>query len=191
MIKPRKIFTEQDWENADRIDRLYMYLMEPDRWVLSYEEDDYLENLRKVWAIVCKQSTPRGRMKLIAYHMNVTERTIRNYINEATRLFGDMLAIDVELELSLAYNRMMKLHDKARESGDYETARRCQDNALGILEKIEAAKPKQVKKYPTITFTSDPTALVARNSGEQIEFEDVQRVLEPQAVGVPASDSAL
>lgn len=181
-----KIFTEQDWKDADPIDRLHMHLLEPERWALTIEEDDRLEALRMVWSIMCKQATPRGRIKMISQHIHVTERTVHNYMRDAQLLFGEILQIDVVLELNLAYSRIMKLYEKASKAGDFETARRCQSDALDIMARIEAKQPKEAKKYPTITFTSDPAALQARNVGEYLDFEDdPTRVLEPQAVGVP------
>lgn len=189
MRKPHKIYTDADWAAADPLDRLYMHLMEPERWVLTQDQDDKLEILRMVWSIVCKKTTQRARIRLISQHIDVTERSVQKYINDAQHLFGDILNVDVDMELSLAYARMMKLHDRASKAGDFETARRCQDNALAILEKIESRAPKQAKKYPTITFTNDPAALRARNEGEFIEFEDEpQSVLERQAIGVPAGN---
>lgn len=187
-----KIYTEADWKAADGVDRLYLHLLEPDRWELTYAEEDRLDCLRKVWAIMCKTSTPRARIKLIMQHIDVTERTVYVYINDATALFGDMLKVDLDTELALSYARFMKLYDKAKSGGDYETARRCQDNALAVLDKIEARSPKDAKKYATLTFTDNPAALSARNEGELIEFEDVEAgVLELQTVGVSSDGKAL
>lgn len=188
--KHRKIYTEADWHAADPIDRIYMHLMEPERWELTQAEDEKLEALRMVWSIICKQSTPRARIRMISQQIDVTERTVQRYINDAQTLFGDILTVDMDLELNLAYSRLMKLHDKATKSGDYETARRCQDNALLVLARIEARGPKEKKIYSSITFTSNPIALKARNDGEYTEFEldEPTSLLEPQAIGVPASD---
>ncbi len=182
-----KLYTEADWEAADPIDRLHMHLMEPERWTLTQAEDEKLETLRQVWSIVCNKTTQRARIRLISLHIDVTERTVQRYINDAQHLFGEILKVDVDIELDLAYARFMKLHDKACKDKDYETARRCQDNALNVLERIQVRAPKKAKQYPSITFTSNPAALRARNEGEYTDFEDEpKRVLEPQAIGVPA-----
>lgn len=184
---PDKIYTEKEWAEADPLDKLYMHLVEPERWALTYQQEDKLDQLRQVWAILCKKTTARARIKLISQHVDVTERTVHRIMNDAKHLFGDMLSVDVDLEYQLAYERLMKLHDKAAENKDYETARRCQDNALAVLERIEQRAPKKRKEYPTITFTSNPAALKARNEGEYIEHEQVG-ILELKAAELSTGD---
>ena len=194
MSRPKdRIYTEKEFHDAESIDRIYMHLLEPDRWDLTQTEDDRLAILRKVWTIICEKNTPKARIKLISDQISVTERTVHRYISDAQYLFGDMLKVDMELELNLAYARLMKLHDKAYKEGDYETARRCQDNAMIVLEKIEARAPKQAKVYAGIIWTSDPKALRPRNEGEYTDFEldEPSSILEPQAIGVPSSDTEL
>ena len=40
-----KIYTQKDWEDADPLDKLYMHLMEPQRWELTFEQQERLEQL--------------------------------------------------------------------------------------------------------------------------------------------------
>lgn len=185
----KRIYTEREWQAADGLDRLYIHLMEPDRWILNDQEDEMLERLREVWAIVCKKSTQRERIKLISEQILVSERTVVKYIQDATHLFGDILKVDMDLELALAHERYMKLYKKALDAKDFDTARRCQDSATVILEKIESRQPRTAKVYAALVFTSDPAALSARNA-EELEFEDVtyaeESILESEAVGIPA-----
>lgn len=190
MSRRSKIYTERDWQAADPLDRLYIHLLEPQRWPLNNVEEERLERLRKVWAIMCEKATHRERMALISKQVDVTERTIHRDINDATQLFGDILKFDTDLELRLAYDRYMDLYELASKEKDYDTARRCHDSALAVLEKIELRAPKTRKKYAEIVFTSDPAALRARNQeeGEEIEFDEIdgQSILEREAVGIPA-----
>ncbi len=190
--RSQKIFTEKDWDDGDTIDRIYIYLMEPDRWCLSIVEERMLDALRKVWAIVCDKPSQRARIRLISEQIDVSERSVQRYIKDAILLFGDILKVDMDLELSLAHSRYMKLYQKAMKAEEFDVARRCQDSAVAILEKIEARQPKSAKQYAKLTFTDDPKALRARNA-EDLEFEYVDNgretsVLERQAVGVPARD---
>lgn len=194
MSTARKIYTEREWGAADSLDRLYIHLMEPERWELTHEEDELLDNLRKVWAIVCEKSTQRARVRLISEQIAVSERTVQRYIQQAILLFGDILKVDTDLELALAHERYMKLYKLAMKDDDYDTAMKCQCYALAVLEKIDARRPREAKKYTAITFTSDPSALRARNGdAETLDFDELpahatESVLERQAVGVPAGD---
>ena len=189
--QPKRIYTERDWQAADPLDRLYIHLMEPNRWPLNGMEEERLDRLRKVWAIMCEKATTRERLKLISEQVTVNERTIYRDMDDAKSIFGDILKIDLELELRLAYDRYMELYEKAKDEKDYDTARRCQDSALNVLAQIEAKTPKKGKVYAQILFTNDPAALRPRNEeeGEEIEFDELdgsQSVLEQQAVELPA-----
>ena len=173
--KPKPIYSQEDWDSADPIDRLYMHLLEPHRWPLNNTEELRLERLRKVWSIMCDKPTMRARVKLISEVVDVTERTVYNDMEAAKMLFGDILKLDLDLEYRLAYEGYMLLYQKAKKEQDYETAKRCQDSALVLLSKIEERAPKRAKTYPAIVFTSDPAYLKARNAmdGEDIEFETI------------------
>lgn len=188
--QPKRIYTERDWQAADPLDRLYMHLMEPQRWVLNSNEDDRLDRLRKVWAIMCEKATTRERIALISEQVEVTERTVYRDMEDAKRLFGDILNFDIELELRLAYDRYMELYEKAKADKDYDTARRCHDSALGVLAQIEQRTPKKQKIYPQITFTDDPKALRSRNdNSEALDFEEIPShasLLERETVELPA-----
>lgn len=184
------IYTESQWAAADPIDRMYMHLMEPDRWELSHQEDDMLEKLRMVWAIICKKSTQRERIRLISEQIVVSERTVVRYIDNAIHLFGDILKVDMDIELSLAYERYMLLFKKATKAKDFDAAKRCQDSAIAILEKIESRAPAVKKTYPAIMFTDDVKYLRSRTDGsEALEFEmipeNASSLLEQEADTAP------
>lgn len=184
------IYTDAQWAAADAIDRMYMHLLEPERWILTQAEDEMLEQLRQVWAIICKKSTQRERIRLISEQISVSERTVTRYIENAQHLFGDMLKVDLDIELALAYDRYMKLYEKARKAKDFDAARRCQDSAVIILEKIEARAPVKKKEYTGIIFTDDYQHLQSRlQDAEDADFQilpdEKTRLLEPEAVKVP------
>lgn len=186
----QRIYSLREWEAADPLDRLYIHLMEPERWGLNPKEEEMLEKLRIVWAIVCEKNTQRERIRLISEQILVSERTVSRYIQDALHLFGDILRVDMDLELSLAYERYMHLYEKSKAAEDFDTARRCQDSAVEILAKIEARSPKEGKKYAQLVFTDDPAALVARNAdAEDLDFEEIDHaeksLLEREAIELP------
>lgn len=194
MRRKQRIYTERDWKAADGLDRLYIHLMEPERWVLSELEETKLEGLRTTWKIICQKSRQRERLLLIAEMCQVTERTAYRYMQDAVALFGETLHIDHDLELHLAYERYLSIHEAAKKEEDWDNARRALDSAMGVRHEIEARVPKDKKVYTAIIFTSDPSALRARNDdAETLDFDELpahatESVLERQAIGVPAGD---
>lgn len=190
----QKIYTEREWKDADPLDRLYIHLMEPERWELTDGEERKLDILNGVWKIVVKRASPRERIRLITKTYDCTERSAHRYIQEATKLFMETLDIDHELELRLAYHRFMKIHEraKANDKSDetqkaLDTARRALESAMKVREQLELRQPKQMRHYAQVLFTDDPKALTARNA-EDVDFEEYaeESILELEAVGIPS-----
>jgi hypothetical protein len=193
MGRPKsKIFTEKDWKDADQLDRIYMHILEPNRWELSFRDQDKLDLLRETWAIMSKKATWTSRLKLMQQVVDAPEGVISKLYRDAQHVFGDLMAVDIETELSASYQRFMKMYEKAQEVGDFEAARRCQGDALKVLQMIEDRKPKQARVYAEISFTDNPQALRARNMDvEDITYEDASHLLEPKAVELPADNTAV
>ncbi len=193
MSKKHRIYTQREWEDADPLDRLYIHLMEPERWVLNAYEEDKLDTLNQVWKIIVKKASPRERIKLITNTLGCCDRSAFRHIQEATKLFMETLDLDHDLELRLAYHRFSRLHDEARKAEDWDGARRALDSAMSIRAQIESRQPKQLRLYASLLFTDDPKALTARNADTQdVEFEELSHaekgILELQTVELPAGN---
>lgn len=189
--KQRQIFTTDDWKQADRIERIYINLVQRE-FELSYEDEEYLEKLKKVWAILGKTMTKMKQVELIQDFAMVTTRTAFKYIDDAQALFGEILKTDAEIELAALKERYYLLADKAEQLEDYDTARRCMESAQAIIEKIQALNPKKQRVFATVIFTDDPKALTATHDGDEIDFEEIgsQSLLEQQAIAVPTGSAA-
>lgn len=190
-MKKSRIYTERDWRAADGLDRLYIHLLEPGRWELTMQEEERLDALRTVWKVITQKSRQRERLAVICEMLTVSERTAYKYIQDATALFGETLDIDHTLELRLAYERYLHIHDLAKKEEDWDNARRALDSAMTVRHEIEQRQPKRAKVYAAILFTNDPAALRPRNQeeGEEIDFDDIngsQSILEREAVELPA-----
>jgi len=182
------VFRQSDWDVADMYDRMYMHLVEPLRWDLTEHEALELQKLTSVWRIMMRKTAPRDRIKLIAATVECSDRTAHRLMERANRLFGETLRIDHEMELSIAYHKFMRLHDKAIKHGDFDAARRSLDSAMKVRSEIEARQPKAKKVYAQLIFTDDPGAL-APGEAEELDYEEIEEgVLELEAIGVPSGD---
>lgn len=188
----RKIFTADDFSEADRIGKLYIHMMQPDDFELTYQEEEYLERLKKVWGLMGKKMAKMRRIYLIAEEFDIHHRNAFKLLHDAQELFGDILKQEKETELLIMKERYYELSDKASKEDDYDTARKCLEAAERIIEKLEAMKPAQKREYATVIFTSDPKALQANNNVDEIDFEELGQagLLEPEAVAVPAGNAA-
>jgi hypothetical protein len=174
----KRLYTLKDWESGDDFDRMWMSMQEPDRWVLTPREDSTLQKLKAVWALVMENTRPTQRVKAITEAYDCTPKTAYTYIRQATDLFGDLMNIDHELEMHLAYDKALHLMQLAEQDGDIETAQKCLKTAQDIREKIENKTPRQAKQYVAITITNNPKVLEAKNAeslelSQEIEYEPI------------------
>lgn len=156
-VKKRKIYTEKDWKKADQIDRLYMHLLEPERWVLTPTDEEKLQRLRLVWKTVVKYNTPRQRLMPIIQAFQVSEREAFRLIESAKELFLDLLDLDYDLELRIMYDRYQQIAAKCKAEEDWDGVRKSMDSAQAVLEKIRASRPAEARNYTAITITNDFT----------------------------------
>lgn len=179
-----RLFTSEEWEEADPLEKLYIHLMQPDEFPLSASQEVRLETLRQAWAVMCSKMNTWRRIKLIRKVFEVGERTAYRYMEEAQWLFGEVLKTDAEIDLVLLKDKYYSLAERAEMAGDFDTARRCYDSALAIVKRIEENRPKEKKRFATIIFTSNPAALTPRSEdAEDADFEDLPqgRLLEREA----------
>lgn len=171
-MKKKQLYTIEDFKQADPLTKLYIHMMEPERFELSWKQVERLDDLKAVWRIIVKKPNNKDRIRAVVEAFQCDDRIAYRMMGEAAQLFVDTLDVDHDLELRLAYSRMMKIVEKAEAAHDYEAARRALESAQGLLDKIEARTPKQAKQYAQIIVTSDPAALMARNQNvEDAEAE--------------------
>jgi hypothetical protein len=164
------VFSETDFQSGTRIERLYMHLVEPKRHLLSYEEDEYLNDMRSVWTIMVEQKTQLGRIRLISETIAVSERTVRRYMDDAVFLFGDILKVDKTFELNFFKEWLLKLAEKAETDEDIETARKCIADAAAISQKLEEKDTFAFEmELPALEWTTDPKALTQYEDAEIVE----------------------
>jgi len=186
--KKTELFSQEDWNAGTTIDRLYMYLMEPNKWYLTDMEFNKLEKLRQVWGIMCDNMVQRDRIKLITAMLDnmTTERTIKGLMQDAQHLFGDILTINAELELYILKEQYYELAQLARKAKDFDTAKRCLDGARDIVYRIRDKQENKPLALPDVVFSDSAMALQATDA----EFEEVH-LLEPQTDRVPERAATL
>lgn len=193
-LNPRRkseIFTREDFDQADNIGKLYLHLMDPDRFEINNAQADHLEKIEKVWAIMSRKMNTLKRVNLIKEVLAVTHRQAYIYIDEATWLFGDILKTNADAELAMLKEKYYQLASKAENDGDFETARKCYESAEKVIQKIQDAMPGKKRVFTEIVFTSNPKALTQAEDAEFEELDDeAGSVLELQAIAIPSGSAA-
>lgn len=183
--KKSRLFSQQEFDSADRIGKIFISLVQPGKFVLNDRDETYLERLRQVWAIMVEQNTQRDRIKLISEAVQINERSVRDLMRDAQYLFGDILQVDSEFEKALLAERLWILHDKARDDGDYETAGKMLERIIKLkgYDREDGGIKREDLVLPEITFTNNPKALTG-STGEYLEYEEGD-ILEPEATRLP------
>lgn len=192
--KQPQIFTIEDFKAASPLEKIQMHLLQPGL-ELTYELDDRLQAYKDIWAILGKTNSTMKRTKQVQELLGLEYSTALRYIKEAEQLFGEITKVDAEIELAMMKERYLRLADKAEKEKDYDTARRCMENAEAIMLKMEANKPRQQRVFAAVIFTDNPKALTAQNDADDIEFEEIEGegetgLLELEAIRVPAGQAA-
>lgn len=182
-----KAYNEAAWKEATNLERIAIWLQQPEDFELSVLEEQKMETLRQVWAVMISTMVNGKRMNKIAEMFSTDRRNAWKMMQEADFLFGSLLKTDKEAELSALKNRYYALADAAEQAGDFDAARKCLDSAQTVIQQIENMAPKR-RQYTEIVFTSNPLALTAEN-GQEIDFEEIG-VLEREAIAIPAGASA-
>lgn len=183
--KKSRLFSQEEFDLADRIGKIFISLVQPGKFTLSDRDETYLDRLRQVWAIMVEQNVQRDRIKLISEAVEINERSVRDLMRDAQYLFGDILQVDSEFEKAILAERLWILHDKASEAEDYETAGKMLERIIKLkgYDREDGGIKREDLNLPEITFTDNPKALT-ESTGEYLDYEEGD-ILEPEATGLP------
>ena len=68
------LFSRNDWKEADQLGRIYIHLLQPE-FELEYPDEEKLEQLKQVWAILGKTMSKMKQIRRIEEFCGVTTRT--------------------------------------------------------------------------------------------------------------------
>jgi hypothetical protein len=143
MPKKKKIYTNEDFEAASRIDKMQMSLTQPDDFELNNDDFNYLQILTVAYPIVCRGLTKKTTLALIAELSGVWSNRAYKIYNDCQELYAPFEEVNstvlraIMTEKYKAYAE--KLEEMAEITKDYsesarliEVARRCADSIVKI-----------------------------------------------------------
>jgi hypothetical protein len=192
-LKKKPIFTKDDWKQANQLERIHIWLVDPRNFELNHTDEEKFKMLRMIWGILGQTMNKQKQVDMIIDRCYVDERMAYRLIKEAEELFGKLSEVDQFIEYTALKQRLYLMADQAEQEKDYETARKCLESARQILDKQNENKPREKRVFAQVIFMDDPKAITSSSEADDIEYEEVtgeERVLEPQAVGVPSRSAA-
>ncbi len=173
-LSRKRIYNIADFKKASRIEKFYIYMMQPDSFVLTDKDYNYFTAVQQAFALTCDQISMATAIALI--QMTIPEFESWNMANklysDVQNLYGEIIQRNKEFQRTLTVEKLRQLAEKAEEEGNITEARRCL-TAAGKFEHfdkpdIEVFDPREIE-IPEPIFTSDPSALEA----EDIDHEEI------------------
>jgi len=188
--KQLKLYTNRDFRESERLERIYMAMMEPERFesLLTFEEEDYRRRLEQAYQRCFKELGRSAAIKYIQENVAGCETLYKasRVLDDMQKLFGRFLDKNLTLQKSLVVERMyesyQRMHEYAQtlyEDGNHGAAIEVEERAMNILEK--AAKLQGLDKVstgfkpedfelPEIVVSSD--ARLLKGDIEDVEVEE-------------------
>lgn len=173
-LSKKRVFSLSDFKKASRIEKFYIYMMQPDSFTLNDTDFKYFDALQQAFALTCDQISMASAISLI--QMSIPEFESWNKANrlyaDVQNLYGQIIERNKEFQRILVVEKLRQLAEKAEEQDNITEARRCLV-AAGKFEHFDKPDedgfdPKDFE-LPQPIFTSDPDALEA----EDIDFEEL------------------
>lgn len=149
------LYTNEQFREASRIERLYMYLLEPEAFVLTNAESEHLEKLKAAFSLFCSAKSKKEMYRKFdeQYSLWASQRLL--IFKESQELFGKFEEINVKVERSKEIAHLdyaIKLARKDKASADIVKAVMARSRLTGTQKtETEAIVKKPIK----ITFISD------------------------------------
>lgn len=174
----KKVFDRREIHNArklTKIDRLYMHLMQPGDVLLSEEEDEYLNLLKRAFAIMSEGKGQAETIQLIGELEGFDHRmTGWRVIKDAEALFAPMMRINKTLEVAILREKLRLMEERIKMvpegcTVDEELLLQVYKEWNKLVDKLpEGEVDESLPEIPPLLFTNDPKVLQA----SEAEIED-------------------
>lgn len=190
-----RIYTEQEFKAASRVERIGMHLIQ-EKLMLSPSDEAYKSEL---WSIFNIQCSSFSQLEIIRKVKDLYPRkkmaTVRRMITDAESVFGSLLKRNKDVSRAVRIERLSKIHEMAVNGvfveevvmidGQEVKANKCliepnlkvAVDAIKIIDKIESEIKDDQKMIDELTigdiiFTNDPDALIEDVDHEEVSEEE-------------------
>lgn len=159
----KKVFELSDFQRANRIERLYIYLMEPDSFALNDVDFKYLNLLKKAFHIMSNEVSNVSAATLIYETLDIeTESRVWKIMDDVRQLFGNMIKRNKEFDRMVLQEKIANIAKKANEDKKMELELECYRTMMKLsgadVHSADNIDPTEIQ-LPDLIFTSDPAAL--------------------------------
>jgi hypothetical protein len=159
---------KRDLSDDDRIRAHYLENMD-----LPARLQEKLSRMEQINAWFAEGNSTENVAKMISTTFNIAKSQAYSIIRDTRSLFGDIGKINKDHQRYILIERYTAISDQAKEKGDIYLQKECLDAIAKICglhhpDQAELIDVTKLELPVSITFTSDPKALI-----EEAEHEDV------------------
>ncbi len=180
----KALFKPYDFESADRVERLYMHRLDPNRCKLSEREQKHFNRLRHAMLLLIQpNSLPTDVAYILMSDLGIKLSSARLLIEQVMQVYPDLISNSKQLEKEDAIAVIHQIIQRHRES-------EMPDDSI-ILKAIKelreirewnkeqtTIKPGDIQ-LPEIIWSDDPSILLDADNGiddaQNIEFEELEK----------------
>ncbi|HRI58343.1 MAG TPA: hypothetical protein PK228_01425 [Saprospiraceae bacterium] len=185
-----EIYSLADFKKADRLDRIRMHMVEPERFVLDDDAWQYAKDLESAWLLVSGETRESVSIRLIQNHVPGAESWYRanRMLRDIEQLYAPFLSRNRDMQRRRVVEKMYAMaeiaekkafgtDDEGKEWADKEwmvIAQKMYKDAAELeglhTDNAPAIDPDDLV-IPEIEITSDPQAFLEAQT-EDLEYEE-------------------
>lgn len=191
-----EIYSQADFQKADRIGRLRMHMIEPDKFVLNNSDDEYYRQLNQAYQLVFEELRQSVAIRAIQEAIPGAESWFKAnaILRDIYELFAPFLVKNKDLRRAILVEKMYamaqiaesKAHGVTKDEETGEEYEWANSEWMLIAERLysQAAKLEGLDQHesavldpdeiqiPAIEITSDPAAFIEAQTQEAEEAEE-------------------
>jgi hypothetical protein len=163
------ILSKDEFKKLERLDRLYYHLIDPHRYSLNPQDEDYYDVLKTVYVTACENIDDKTIMKVLQTvigHKVHDARYLMTYLNDAEKLFGSVRQINKQFLTHKTSQRLLEhiKYLKAEQPKGYmDTIAKLEATYIKLL-RLDQKDSEQDFDYsslviPAIEYSDDPKYL--------------------------------
>lgn len=182
-----EIYSLEDFIKADRIGRIRMHMIEPERFALNDQDDEYYRQLQQAYQLVFDELRQSVAIKAIQEAIPGAESWHRanRILLDIYELFAPFLKKNKELRRAILVEKLYMLADAAKSKAVDPEGNALDIEWMAVAERLysQAGKFEGLDEHdtalidpdeiqiPSIEITSDPAAFLAAQNEEAEEAD--------------------
>lgn len=169
-----RLWASDDFKKADSKDRMYMHMMDPARYRLTEEETQYLNLLKRVFAVISETPIRAEAMRMIEQLEGFSHvRSAYRVHQDALDLFANLVHSNIKIDRAMQVERLHLLIRSAQDQDkDLEFILEC-EKLLMKVQGTDRPDPEQLMstELPPVYLLDDPSLLLEAQEAEIDETE--------------------